>query len=84
MIVQLMANGKAVAEWVVVVTGDINGDGESTISDMLAVKAHVLNKSRLIGIKALAADTNGDGYISITDFIQIKAHVLKIGFVLPQ
>ena len=84
MVVQLMSNGKVVSEWTVVVTGDLNGDGEVTVSDMLAVKSHVLNKSKLTGAKALAADTNGDGYISITDFIQIKAHVLKIGFVLPQ
>jgi len=84
MVVQLMQNGKVVKEWTVVVTGDLNGDGDITVSDMLAVKAHVLNKSKLTGAVAQAADTNGDGYISITDFIQIKAHVLKIGFVLPQ
>ena len=84
MIVQLMVNGKVTSEWTVVVTGDLNGDGDITVSDMLAVKSHVLNKSKLTGAIALAADTNGDGYISITDFIQIKAHVLKIGFVLPQ
>ena len=84
MLVQLMANGKVVREWTVVVTSDVNGDGEVTVSDMLAVKAHVLNKIKLTGAAALAADTNGDGYISITDFIQIKAHVLGIGYVLPQ
>ena len=84
MLVQLMANGKVVREWTIVVTSDVNGDGEVTVSDMLAVKAHVLNKTKLTGAAALAADTNGDGYISITDFIQVKAHVLGIGYVLPQ
>ena len=84
MTVQLMVNGKVAGEWTVVVTGDLNGDGETTVSDMLAVKAYVLNKRKLTGAVAQAADTNGDGYVSITDFIQIKAHVLKIGFVLPQ
>jgi hypothetical protein len=84
MIVQLMSDGKVTNEWVIVVAGDVNGDGDVTVSDMLSVKSHVLNKNRLIGAAAQAADTNGDGYISITDFIQIKAHILEIGFVLPQ
>ena len=54
-----------------------------TVSDMLAVKAHVLNKNQLTGAAAEAADTNGDGFISITDFIQIKAHILGISSVTP-
>ncbi|MBQ3146667.1 MAG: S8 family serine peptidase [Oscillospiraceae bacterium] len=83
-IVQLMIGGKVVKEWTVVVTGDLNCDGQITVSDMLTVKAHILNKNRLSGAAALAADTNGDGYISITDFIQIKAHVLNIGYIMPQ
>jgi len=79
-----MVNGKVVKEWTVVVTGDLNGDGQITVSDMLTVKGHILNKNRLSGAAALAADTNGDGFISITDFIQIKAHVLNIGYIMPQ
>lgn len=83
MVIQLMSNGKVVDEWTVVVAGDVNGDGNISVSDMLAVKAHVLNKSKLTGASAEAADTNGDGFISITDFIQIKAHILGISSVTP-
>lgn len=60
----------------IVVTGDTNGDGGITITDMLAVKSHLLKKSTLSGAAAKAADTSGDKAISITDFIQIKAHIL--------
>ena len=57
--------------------GDINGDEKITITDMLAVKAHILGKSTLTDINnATKADTNQDGKITITDFIQIKAHIL--------
>ena len=44
---------------------------------MISIKAHILKKSTLTGVYAIAADTNGDSGISITDFIQIKAHILK-------
>ncbi len=57
-------------------TGDANGDRKVTITDMLAVKAHLLGKSTLTGLNAAGADTNKDGKITITDFIQVKAFLL--------
>ena len=68
----------------VVVTGDTNGDGNITITDMLAVKSHLLKKSTLSGAAAKAADTSGDKAISITDFIQIKAHILSKDKIQPR
>ncbi len=62
-----------------VVIGDVNGDGNVTITDMLLIKAHILKKSTLTGAYATAADANGDKKISIDDFIRIKAKVLGKG-----
>ncbi len=67
-----------------IVTGDVNGDGTVSVTDMLSVKAHLLKKSTLSGVYAVAADTNGDGTISITDFIQIKAQILKKGDIIAR
>ena len=64
------------ASYTIIVTGDTNGDGKISVTDMLAVKAHVLKKSTMSGTVAQAADTSGDSAISITDFIQLKAHIL--------
>ncbi len=68
----------------VVVTGDTNGDGQITISDMLSVKAVLLKKGTLTGAYEKAGDTNGDGKISITDFLQIKSHLLKKESIEPK
>ena len=68
----------------IVVTGDTNGDGSITITDMLAIKSHLLQKSTLSGAAAKAADTSGDKAISITDFIQIKAHILGKDKIQPR
>lgn len=65
----------------VVVTGDADGDGEITIADMIAIKAHVLKKSILSGVYAIAADTTGDDDILINDFIQVKAKILGKGTI---
>ena len=81
--VQLLHNGNVVDVLTIVVTGDTNGDGNVTVTDMLAAKAHVLKKSVLADAAAKAGDTNGDGAISITDFIQIKAHILGKSQISP-
>ena len=68
----------------IVVTGDTNGDGSISITDMLTVKSHVLEKTALSGAAAKAADTNGDGDISITDFLQVKFHILEKKPITPK
>ena len=77
MFAKIMDNDKVVKEYTVIVTGDTNGDGKISITDMLAVKANVLKKSNLTGAYQKAADVNGDGRITITDFIKTKATLLK-------
>ena len=77
MVIKLMDGSTVKDQVTVVVTGDVNGDGKLTITDMIAAKAHLLQKSTLKGAYAQACDTSGDGRITITDYIQIKAHVLR-------
>lgn len=81
MVVKIMDGSTVKASYTIIVTGDTNGDGNITVTDMIAIKAHVLKKSTLSGVYATAADTNGDNGISITDFIQVKAKILGKGII---
>ena len=65
------------------IRGDINGDGTVSITDLLMIKAHLLNKSQIPADKLDVADMNGDGVISITDFVQNKAVILNIPIAKP-
>lgn len=67
------------ATYTIVVTGDTNGDGKTTVTDMIAIKAHILSKTDLEGASLTAADTSGDSKVTITDFIQVKAKILNKG-----
>ena len=80
---KLIVDGQVIQTLTVVVTGDINGDGTISVTDMISVKSHLLKKTTLDGVKALAADTSGDGAISITDFLQIKAQILNKSSIKP-
>lgn len=73
----LVNNGKVVRTYTIVVTGDTSGDGKVNITDLIAVKSHILKKSILTGYKLSGGDTNGDGKVNITDFIKIKGYILK-------
>ena len=84
MLVKIMDGNTVKASYTIIVTGDTNGDGKISVTDMLAVKAHVLKKNTLSGASAQAADTSGDKGISITDFIQMKAQILGKSNVAPR
>ena len=63
-------------EYVIVVKGDTNCDGESDIKDMLLINKHRLNKSSLSGEKLLAGDVNGDNVANIRDMLIINKYRL--------
>lgn len=61
----------------VIVTGDLNGDGNVTITDMLMIKSAILGE-QLSDTAAAAADINYDGKITITDFLKVKSCLLGL------
>lgn len=65
-----------------VITGDLNGDGDVSVSDMLMIKSYVLG-GELTEEALLAGDVNYDGDVTVSDFLSVKAYVLRmrdIGF----
>lgn len=60
-----------------VVTGDLNGDGAISITDMLMVKSNILGQE-LSEIATVAGDVNYDGNVTITDFLRLKACLLGL------
>ena len=60
-----------------IVTGDLNGDGAVTITDMLLLKSSILGET-LSSEASAAADINFDGNITITDFLRVKSSLLGL------
>ena len=63
--------------------GDVNGDGDIDILDVLAVCNHILGIAHLTGDALERADCNGDGGIDILDVIGIVNVILGIGECVP-
>ncbi len=60
----------------IAIRGDLNGDGEITVLDLLKCQKHLLGSSKLVGTQFYAADTNYDNEITILDLLKIQKHIL--------
>ena len=61
--------------------GDANGDGKVSISDLLVIKSHIMDKKFLSQDFVIVADMNGDGNVTITDFLCVKDIILGKGSI---
>lgn len=76
-------DGQTIQTLTAVVTGDLNGDGRVSISDIVCLQAHLLGKRPLEGAAFQAADVNGDGQVSIADIIRLQSHLLGRSSIQP-
>jgi len=77
------ANETVVEEQVLVVKGDIDGDGKASATDSGAILAHRTGKTLLENEYLLAADINNDGVANSTDSILLIYHRIGMaGYIL--
>ncbi len=63
----VMNGSTTIAEYELVVTGDVNGDGNATTVDARTIVKSLVNANSLTGAAQLAADVNDDGDITSLD-----------------
>ena len=73
----IITKGAEKREFVLVVKGDINGDGDANFNDILQVNKHRLNKVRLTGAHEFAGNVNKDDVVDFKDILQINKFRLK-------
>ena len=75
--VQFIVGGEVADSAVVLVNGDVDGNGYANIVDLTAIKSGVLGKTDLEGVYFTAADYNGDGAVNIFDLVSLKLAILN-------
>lgn len=66
-----------VDSFLIVVVGDVNGDGVINVADYTALKMHAkrISGAILSGAFLKAADLNNDGKVTATDYLRIKRYL---------
>ena len=59
-----------------VVRGDVTGDGDVTVTDILKINRHLLGRGELSADELAAADVTGDGDVTVTDILKINRFLL--------
>ncbi len=65
-------------QFTLAITGDIDGNGQITLTDLAKLKLHYINKKLLTGVNLKAADLNGDDGITITDLAKLKLVLINL------
>ena len=65
--------------YIVVVKGDVNGDGLIYATDYVCIKNYIMGKKKLEGAYLRAADINNDNNIYATDYVKIKNYIMGKG-----
>ena len=75
--IAVYANGTLVKQYDVVIYGDINGDGKSSVVDLVMMQKQILGTSQLSGAYAAAADISRDGKVSVKDLVLLQKHIIN-------
>lgn len=61
-----------------VVTGDINGDGNISVTDLAKLERHVAGIEKLDGVYKVAADINDNDSVTLTDLVKVSRDIARL------
>lgn len=73
----VVTNGTVKQQYVAIIYGDVNGDGNITALDLLKVQKHILKSAELTGYYLQAANVKKSGSsVSALDLLKIQKHII--------
>jgi hypothetical protein len=70
--------GTAIINYLLLLKGDIDGDGNILIGDLASVKQQLLKSVALSGVFFSAADINSNGSVTVSDLLSLKKQLIGI------
>lgn len=61
-----------------VVTGDINGDGNISVTDLAKLERHIAGIEKLKGVYKIAADVNDNDSVTLTDLVKVSRDIARL------
>ena len=60
------------------IAGDVSGDGEVAVNDVIYVLKYVVGNAELTGEQIALADLSGDGNLTVLDAVLIQSLILEV------
>jgi len=79
--IQIRQKGAIIQEYIILIYGDVNGDGKITSKDYMVIKNHIMKVSSIQGVASIAANLNKDDSITSKDYMVIKNHIMGIKLI---
>lgn len=80
--IKVKENGNVLREYLIIIYGDVNGDGKINSTDLLVLQRHILEIEQLKGIFKKAANIRKNGKMpSSIDLLLIQRHILEIQMI---
>lgn len=73
--VNIVVNNSVKVSYMLVVAGDMNGDGIITATDYVALGRVLNNSATATGAYEIAADVDANGSVTTSDYILLNAHI---------
>ena len=78
LVIKLEYNDRVLDEAIMIVRGDLDGDGFIDVTDESIVMDHILEITFIDGYSFYAADINDDDFVDVTDDAYIMDYILEI------
>lgn len=82
--VNMNVRAKKYVDGEIIMLGDVNGDGNISITDYTMIRLAILGLNELTQAQQKAADVNCDGTVSITDYTMVRLHILDLSKIEQQ
>lgn len=69
--------GNTTYAYIVVLKGDVNGDGKIQATDYVKIRNHIMGKTNLTDASLQAADINQDSKVQATDYVKVRNHIMS-------
>ena len=66
-------------EYTLIITGDINGDGKVTTTDLLKIRREIVGLETFDEIQVMAGNVDEEDGINITDLVKMKRYCVGLG-----
>lgn len=68
--------GTTTYNYILVLKGDVNGDGKIQATDYVKIRNHIMSKAQLTGASLQAADIDQDEKVQATDYVKVRNHIM--------